>query len=152
MKNLFLGITIALSFLTGMASAQTPDSLVQEIRTAASDACVTVSYSLLAQVDNVQIEDRGTVTAQDDLWCLKGETIEIYTSEDGTWVLHPEAKEAIVEPKWTYDDLESFYRTILSSDDNTVKVKVLSKEISDKRQVSYFVPQIGEDWVVTDLR
>ena len=79
-------------------------------------------------------------------------TIEIYTSENGTWVLYPESKEAIVEPKWTYDDLETFYRTIMSSDDNAVKIKVTSRELSEKRPVSFFMPHTGADWVVTDLR
>ena len=115
--------------MAGIASAQTPDRLVQEIRAAAVDSCVTLTYSIAADVDDVRIEDSGVVIAQDNLWCLKGETIEIYTSEDGTWVLYPESKEAIVEPKWTYDDLESFYRTIISSDDNAVKIKVASREL-----------------------
>lgn len=138
--------------MAGIASAQTPDRLVQEIRAAAVDSCVTLTYSIEANVDDVRIEDRGVVTAQDDLWCLKGETLEIYTSEDGTWVLYPESKEAIVEPKWTYDDLEAFYRTIISSEYDAIKINVTSRDISEKRQVSYFVPQTGTDWVVTDLR
>ena len=145
-------LSLALLLITGVASAQTPDRLVQDIRTAAEESCVIVTYSIKADVDDVQIEDRGVVTAQDDLWCLKGESIEIYTSDNGTWVLHPESKEAIVEPKWTYDDLEAFYRTIVSSDDNVVKIKVASKELTEKKPVSYFIPQTGRDWVVTDLR
>ena len=145
-------LSLAVFLMAVIASAQTPDRLVQEIRAAAENACVTLTYSIEANVDDVRIEDRGVVTAQDNLWCLKGETIEIYTSEDGTWVLYPESKEAIVEPKWTYDDLESFYRTIISADDNAVRINVASKDLSEKRPVSFFSPQTGTDWVVTDLR
>lgn len=145
-------LPLILSLAAGIASAQTPDRLVEDIRSAAADACVTVTYSLNAKVDDVRIEDEGTVVAQDDIWCLKGETIEIYTCADGTWILHPESKEAMVEPKWTYDDLESFYRSLVSSSANDLDVKVVSKTVSEKRPVSYFKPQTGNDWVVTDLR
>ena len=135
-----------------VASAQTPEKLVSEIRAAAEDSCVTFRYSMTATVDDAVIEDSGTVVAQDDLWHLKGETIEIYTSGDGTWILHMQAKEAIVEPQWTYDDLEAFYRTLLSSSGNVVNVRISSKELSEKKPASSFVPVTGNDWVVTDLR
>lgn len=143
---------LALSFSTGISFAQTPEKLVSEIRSAAEDSCVTIRYSMTATVDDAVIEDSGTVMAQDDLWHLKGETVEIYTSRDGTWILHMQAKEAIVEPQWTYDDLEAFYRTLLSSSGNVVNVRISSKELSEKKPVSSFVPVTGSDWVVTDLR
>lgn len=143
---------LVLSFSTGISFAQTPEKLVSEIRSAAEDSCVTIRYSMTATVDDAVIEDSGTVMAQDDLWHLKGETVEIYTSRDGTWILHMQAKEAIVEPQWTYDDLEAFYRTLLSSSGNVVNVRISSKELSEKKPVSSFVPVTGSDWVVTDLR
>lgn len=153
MKNLLLMMMLAMSSLSaGMASAQTPEKLVSEVRAAAEDSCVTVRYSMTARVDDVVIEDSGTVVAQDSLWYLKGETIEIFTSHEGTWILHLEAKEAIVEPQWTYDDLEAFYKTLLSSSGNVVNVRIVSKELSEKKPLSSFVPSAGSDWVVTDLR
>ena len=57
----------------------------------------------------------------------------------------------MVEPKWTYDDLESFYRTLLKSDAD-IDVKAGSKALSEKKPASWFVPEPGQDWVVTDLR
>lgn len=149
-------ISILMLFLlspAGRVSAQTPEKLVSDIRSAAVDACVTVSYSLNARVDDVKIEDEGTVVAQDDLWCLKGESVHIYTASDGTWIMHLDSKEAMVEPKWTYADLEAFYKTLLSaSSGNDVSIKVLSLTKSDKKPVSYFIPETGDDWIVTDLR
>ena len=145
-------LSLILSFAAVIASAQTPERLVEEVRSSAAEACVTVEYSLNAEVDDVRIEDRGMVVAQDDLWCLKGESVEIYTCADGTWILHPESKEAMVEPKWTYEDLDSFYRTILSSSGNDLDLKVVSKTLSAKKPVAYFVPETGDEWVVTDLR
>ena len=143
--------TFLLLVSAGFISAQTPDRLVAEIRSAAEDACVTVDYALTATVDGNRIEDRGTVVAQDDLWCLKGRMLEIYTCADGTWIMHVSSKEAMIEPKWTYDDLEAFYRTLLSSDAD-IDVKADSKSLSEKKPVSWFVPEPGQDWVVTDLR
>ena len=146
-------LLLSLLFSVGKVSAQTPEKLVAEIRSAAEDACVTVSYSLNARVDNVRIQDEGTVVAQGDLWCLKGESVHIYTAEDGTWIMHLDSKEAMVEPKWTYADLEAFYKTLLSaSSGNDVSVKVLSRTISDNKPASYFIPEAGDDWIVTDLR
>lgn len=152
MKKAAVIFAMALCLLAGNLFAQTSDSLMEEVRSAAKDACVTMTYSMSAKVDDVCIEDKGTVVAQDDLWCLKGKTIEIYTCSEGTWILHPESKEAMVEPKWTYDDLESFYRTLMASSGNDVDVVILSKSRSEKRPVSFFVPETGHDWVVTDLR
>ena len=146
-------VLLSLLFPAGKVSAQTPEKLVAEIKAAAEDACITVSYSLEAKVDDVKIEDEGTVVAQDDLWCLKGESIQIYTAADGTWILHLDSKEAMIEPMWTYDDLEAFYRTLtMASSGNDITVKVLSKTSSEKKPVSYFVPETGDDWIVTDLR
>ena len=58
----------------------------------------------------------------------------------------------MVEPRWTYDDLKTFYGTLISSSGNEMELKVTSKVISEKKPVSYFVPETGSDWVVTDLR
>ena len=145
-------ISAALLLSAVSASAQTPDKLVDDVMKAAQDACVVIEYALSAKVDDADISDWGTVVAQDDLWYLKGQAIEIYTSEDGTWIMHVEAKEAIVEPKWTYADMESFYRSILSNAGNDVKVEVKSKVLKEKNQTSCFVPKIDSDWIVTDLR
>ena len=146
-------LLLSLLFLTGKVSAQTPEKLIAEIREAADGACITVTYSLEATVDNVRIEDEGTVVAQDGLWCLEGESVSIYTSADGTWILHLESKEAMVEPKWSYDDLAAFYKTLtMASSGNDISVKILSRESSEKKPASFFVPETGDDWVVTDLR
>lgn len=152
MRRLNVILAFALSVLAGNLSAQTSDRLIEEVRSAAKDACFTLTYAMNAKVDDVSIEDEGTVVAQDDLWCLKGKTIEIYTCQDGTWILHPESKEAMIEPKWTYDDLESFYGSLVSSSGNDVDVTILSRSRSEKKPVSFFIPETGQDWVVTDLR
>ena len=152
MKKILHIFLLFLSVQAGKVSAQINDRLIEEIMTASSDACVTLTYSREAKVDDAVVSDNGTVVAQDDLWCLKGEALEIYTSADGTWILYPESREAIIEPGWTYDDLKAFYGTLLSSSGNKVDVMVISKVMSEKRPVSYFVPETGPDWVVTDLR
>lgn len=151
MKNI-LHIIAVLFLASGLAPAQTPEKLVQEIQVAAADACVTASYSLNARIDDAMIKDEGVVVAQDDVWMLKGRTIEIYTCTDGTWILNPESREVMIEPKWTYDDLEAFYRTLSSASANDMHVRILSKTLTEKKPVSSFVPEIGSDWIVTDLR
>ena len=65
------------------------DALIEEIRAAAEGACVTVEYSLEAKVDDARIKDEGVVVAQDDLWILDGQTVDIYTSKDVTLIMIP---------------------------------------------------------------
>lgn len=152
MKNLLHTLAACLFFVSGIASAQTPYELVQEIKDAAADACVSAVYSLNAKVDDALIKDKGTVVAQDDIWVLKGQSIEIHTCADGTWILHPESKEAMIEPKWSYGDLESFYRTLSSASSNVISISLMSKDLTEKKPISFYDPQIGYDWIVTDLR
>ena len=71
---------------------------------------------------------------------------------EGTWVLHKEAKEAMVEPEWTYDDLEKFYENLLSNVDNEINLGDVVWTVSEKKPASFFVPKMGPDWIVTDLR
>jgi hypothetical protein len=149
-------ITAAVAFLSlaaGYAFAQTPDKLVQEVMADAREACVTVTYTLSAVIDEVKIQDEGSVVAQGESWVLKGRSVEIYTNAEGTLVLALESKEAMVEPKWTYDDLEAFYKTLLSATaGNNVSVNILSKTLSEQKPESYFQPVTDDEWVVTDLR
>ena len=133
-----------LLFSAGQTLAQLPSGLIQKLKDAAVDECITVTYSLDAKVDDAMIQ--GT------MWCLKGETYEIYTSEKGTWVLHIQAKEAMVEPEWTYDDLEKFYENLLSNADNEINLDDVLWTVSEKKPASFFVTKLGSDWIVTDLR
>ena len=141
-----------LLFSVGQASAQLPSGLIQNVKDAAADECITVTYSLDAKVDDARIQDKGTIVAQGKMWCLKGETYEIFTSEDGTWILHKEAKEAMVEPEWSYDDLEKFYENLLSNAGNEINLDNVIWTVSEKKPVSFFIPELGSDWIVTDLR
>ena len=149
-------ISTALAFLSlaaGYAFAQTPDKLVKEVMTDAREACVTVKYALSAVIDEARIQDEGSVVAQGDCWVLKGRSVEIYTNAEGTWILGLDSKEAMVEPMWTYDDLEAFYKTLISAaDGNNVSVRILSKTLSELQPASYFQPVTDDEWVVTDLR
>lgn len=152
-SRIILYVVSFLSFAAGYASAQTPDRLVQEVMEDAKTACVTVKYTLSAVIDEVRIEDEGAVVAQGESWVLKGTSVEIYTNDEGTWVLSPESKEAMVEPMWTYDDLEAFYKTLLSATaGNNVSVRILSKTLSEQKPASCFMPVTDKDWVITDLR
>ena len=133
-------------------SAQDARELVTRIRTEAAESCVTAEYSMYAVVDEVRIEDEGTVVAQGDSWYLKGQSLEIYTCEQGTWILQPESKEAIVEPKWTYDDLDLFYSSLLKEAGNGLSVKINSFRKSEGVSPSFFTPNLDDEWIVTDLR
>ena len=144
--------TILLSLLSGAAFAQSPETFVQQIREAAKESCVTVTYSFSTVIDGAVIEDSGYVEAQDELWHLKGETVEMYTNGQGTWILSPDSKEAMVEPSWSYDDLVQFYSS-LKAVGADMKIEVKSDVRSEKKPASAFMPPaFSSDWVVTDLR
>ena len=111
-----------------------------------------MTYSLDAKIDDARIQDKGTIVAQGKMWCLKGETYEIYTSEEGTWILYMQAKEAMVEPEWTYGDLEKFYQNLLSNAYNEINLDDVIWTVSEMKPASFFVPKLRSDWIVTDLR
>ena len=125
---------------------------MQQIRDAAKESCVTVTYSFRTTIDGAVIEDSGYVEAQDDSWHLKGESIEMYTNDEGTWILSPDSKEAMVEPAWSYDDLVQFYNSVKTVGAD-MKIDVKSDVRSEKKSAASFSPPaFSSDWVVTDLR
>ena len=71
-----------LSLVAGNASAQTPETLVRDVMEDARESCVTVTYALSAVIDDVRIQDEGSVVAQGESWVLKGRNVEIYTNEE----------------------------------------------------------------------
>lgn len=137
--------------MSSVLSAQTPDAILGQIRKHAAESCVTVTYSIDASSDEGVLADRGVVTAQDDMWHLKGKALEMYTDGTSTWVLDMKSKEAVVEPAWTYDDLERFYDSVLAAGAD-VDIKMLSVSISEKKDPESFRPSFSSDWIVTDLR
>lgn len=144
-------ISFFLFAIAGNCSAQTVDRLVREVREAAADACVKVLYYFKADVEDVSISDKGFVEAQDNMWHLKGETYEVFTDGNATWVLDASSKEAVIEPAWTYDDLERFYESLQASG-SVFDIVVDSKTESPKKPVSDFTPVLGAEWIITDLR
>lgn len=152
MKAFRIFLLMSLPFLAAVSmSAQDAVELVRGIRAGAADACVKVTYSFTAKSGDVVVRDDGYVEAQDDMWHLSGETVDIYTDGTSTWVADPDAMEVIVEPAWTYDDLESFYASVMKADTSIV-VEIVSTEKSEKKPVSRFTPTFGPEWIVTDLR
>lgn len=139
-----------LSFV--ILQAQDARELVSRLRTEASESCVTVDYFISAVVDEVKIEDEGTVTAQGEMWHLKGKSLEIYTNDKGTWILQPGSKEAVVEPGWTYDDLDAFYTSILKESGNACTIDVKSFKKTGMLSPASFTPILDDEWIVTDLR
>lgn len=133
------------------ASAQKPEDLIAELRKAAADAHVVVEYSFSAFDGGVIVEDSGVVEAQDGMWVLKGRRIEIHTADGVTWILDKDSKEAVVEPAWTYDDLVNFHNSAISSG-HAPEIKVHKMTSLPLKETSYFIPALGSDWVVTDLR
>lgn len=152
MGRLLINILFAILILAApSASAQDAREIVGLVKKHSAQNRVLVRYVFSAQIDDVTIEDEGYVEAQDDMWHLKGKAYEVYTDKDATWVLDLSAKEAIVEPAWTYDDLEKFYDSLLSSG-SVLDIEVQPAELTDKQPSESYTPVLGDEWIVTDLR
>ena len=117
----------------------------------ADKSCVTVAYEFSTMVDKVRFEDSGIIEIQDCMWHLKGDAYEIYTDAETTWVLDHDSKEAIAEPAWTMEDLESFYTSAVSASGD-LDIGITSTQVSEKKPASYFTPSFSKEWIVTDLR
>lgn len=116
----------------------------------AKTGCVTLKYAFSTSGD-VEIEDDGFVEAQDELWHLKGDGLEIFTDSSATWFIDNASMEVIVEPAWSYADLERFYESVMAKG-AVMDIDIVSESVSDKKPVSYFTPSFGPEWVITDLR
>lgn len=137
--------------MSAMASgAQNLPEMLSGIAEKAVAGCVTLRYSFSTSGD-VEIKDEGFVEAQDHLWHLKGDELEIYTDSSSTWIIDDASMEVIVEPAWSYADLGKFYESVMEKG-SVMDIDILSESVSDKKPVSYFTPSFGPEWVVTDLR
>ena len=144
-------LALCLSLVAAAAYSQNPENVVRELRRQAADALVTVEYSFVSSAAGTEVADEGIVEAQDDMWHLKGSRIEIYTSGDATWILDNDAKEALIEPAWTYEDLAGFYNSSKTSGMNP-EITVSSTVLFPKKPSEYFRPVLDDEWIVTDLR
>ena len=124
--------------------------MLADVAEKAKTGCVTLKYTFSTSGD-VEIEDEGVVEAQDELWHLKGDGLEIFTDPSATWIIDNASMEDIVEPAWSYVDLERFYESVMEKG-AVVDIDIVSESVSDKKPVSCFTPSFGPEWVITDLR
>ena len=143
-------IVLALT-MSVLAYGQDIDSMLTKVQEDASNAFVSLEYSAEIAGADGTVKDKGTIEAQDKMWHLKGTLLEIYTDADGTWILDDDAKEAYIEPAWSYDDLRTFYAYVVSAG-SMLKVKSLNTVLSEKRPAEFFTPILDDGWVITDLR
>ena len=146
---------IAVLVLTLLSSvfvdAQDIKTMLGQVHAEAKEAFVALEYAAEISGSDGEVKDSGVIEAQDDMWHLKGSLLEIYTDASGTWILDSSAKEAYVEPAWTYDDLLTFYESVAAAG-SELTVKVLQTAPSEKRPASFFTPALSSDWILTDLR
>ena len=133
------------------ADAQDIKAMLGQVHAEAKGAFVALEYAAEISGSDGDVKDRGVIEAQDDMWHLKGNLLEIYTDASGTWILDSSAKEAYVEPSWSYDDLISFYESVAASG-SKLTAKVMKTSLSEKKPSSFFTPVLSSDWVITDLR
>ena len=143
-------IVLALT-MSGLSYAQDLNAMLEKVQEDAASAFVTLEYTAEIEGADGVVKDKGVIEAQDKMWHIKGTLLEIYTDADGTWILDNAAKEAYVEPAWSYDDLRTFYASVVSAG-STLKVKSLNTTISDKKPAGCFTPILSTDWLITDLR
>lgn len=138
-------------FLPCCLWGQAPQELVSLLESCPEDSCMRVEYAITALQGEDKISDTGYVEIQDGLWMLKGQGLEMYMDAKGTWIADPASKEVLIEPAWTYADLENFYKTFLSRG-GRMELKVISRNCFPKKPLSCFTPSFGSAWIITDLR
>ena len=137
--------------VSAVTYAQDIKTMLDKVQADALESFVTLEYSAEISGSEGDVADEGVIEAQDNMWHLKGSMLEIYTDASGTWILDSSAKEAYVEPAWTYDDLLTFYESVAAAG-SELTVKVLKTALSEKRPASFFTPALSSDWILTDLR
>lgn len=138
-------------FLPFSLSAQKPQELTAILESCPQDSCVRVEFSITALQGDSEVSDAGYVEIQDGLWVMKARGLEMYTDGSGTWIVDPSSKEVLIEPVWTYADLENFYKAFVSQG-GRMDLKILSRTCSQKKPDSSFTPSFDSSWIITDLR
>lgn len=152
MKTVKLISAVVLTLMMSAdAHAQDIKVMLDKVQADAADAFVTLEYYAEISGSEGAVKDKGVIEAQGNMWHLNGTMLEIYTDADGTWILDSSAKEAYVEPAWSYVDLLTFYESVAAAG-STLTAKVLKTTLSEKKPASVFTPSFSSDWVVTDLR
>ena len=149
-SRLFLAAVIML-LQSAVSDAQDLRVVLADIMQRADSSCVTITYAFATSAGDADISDEGFVEAQDQMWHLKGQALEIYTDGTSTWIMDNDTKEAIVESGWSYDDLESFYSSA-KKNGTDMKLRIVSEKVSARKPTSYFTPSFDSSWIVTDLR
>lgn len=153
MKSLSrLCIAVVALFLSAAASyAQDLKEILSKVMQRADTSCVIIDYKFVTSAGDTMISDEGFVEAQGNMWHLKGKTLELFTDSTSTWIIDEESKEAIVEPCWSYDDLDAFYSSAIKNGTD-MKISIVSERVVRMKPVSYFTPSFDKTWIVTDLR
>ena len=153
MKSLYrMCLAASVLFVSAAASyAQDLKELLSKVMQHAGTSCVMIGYKFATTAGDARISDEGYVEAQGNMWHLKGQTLELFTDSTSTWIVDNETKEVIVEPCWSYDDLDAFYASAVRNGAD-MKISIVSEKVVEMKPVSYFTPSFDKTWIVTDLR
>lgn len=150
-SKIYFFVVLFMFSAAGYMTAQTPDRLVDMIMKHAADTCVSVSYNMTFSSDSQNISDSGFVVAQGKNWKLESGSLQVCTAGSDTWIADSSVREVVIEPAWTYADLEAFYNSLISSG-AAVEVCVTSIQECPLKDESFFIPSFDSDWIITDLR
>lgn len=87
-------------FASSMLSAQNA-TLLDMFYEGVSQSCTDLSYTYSVRISGINNVGQGTLSAQDLMWTMKGNGVEMYCDSASLWVLDPALKEAVIEPAAT---------------------------------------------------
>ena len=93
MKRFFAAILLSLA-VCFTAAAQNP---VKTFAESVKDRCVKAEYSFVYKSGNIPVNGSGTLSFQDNAFCLSGNGMRIVCDGSTRWTLDEEAKECYIE-------------------------------------------------------
>lgn len=110
---------------------------------------IVLDYDCIITGDNgVPVTYKGTLTAQEGCYTLKGNGVEIYCDGGTRWTVDPKSKEVYIEYAEGLDDILANRKYITKLDIGNVR-RQAPAEMSD---FSFSTDSLDSSWVVTDLR
>ena len=138
-KNIKIFICMTLLTLMSGGSYAQDTSLLDKVYDKMSSSCIDMSYSYTVSVSGTKNHGDGVIALQDRMWKLKGNGLEMYCDASTLWVVDPSAKEVMIEPAASSEEIDAFTNPAVIFSDLQKLFEVRSSVPSDDGRERIFI-------------
>ena len=91
-------LSIGFVFILCLASVEAQDTgLLDKMYGNISSSCVEMEYSFSTRVSGVNTNGSGVLRAQDGMWSMQGNGVQMWCDGRSVWIVDPAQKEVVIE-------------------------------------------------------